>query len=41
MQYSMITKYSTEDDKRNLPAKIRYNKDKAVATRKCSLKEIT
>ena len=41
VQYSMIAKHGTEDDKRNLPAKSRYNKDKAVATRKRSLKEIT
>ena len=41
MQYLMITKYGTEDDKCNLPAKSRYNKDKAVAIRKYSLKEIT
>ena len=41
MQYLMITKYGTEDDRRNLPAKSRYNKDKAVAIRKRSLKKIT
>jgi len=37
----MISKYGTENDKRNLPAKSRYNKNKVVATRKRSLKEIT
>ena len=41
VQYSMIAKYGAEDDRRNLPAKKRHNKDKGVTKRKRSLKEIT
>ena len=37
-QYSMISKYGTEDDKRNLPPKTNRNKDEGANVRKHGLK---
>ena len=37
----MIQKYSSEDNKHNVPAKRKCNKDKGANVRQCGLKEFT